>query len=117
MTACDGPVIPTVRPCATSARICSAAVYVFPVPGGPCSGRYESRSTEASRTAAPATVSSLATKGFPVLGRSPQQQSDGRVLAVGTLAHHSVAEVTKPLPQLRRPDRAALDQGADSGPS
>ena len=41
MTACEGPVMPTVRPWVMSSRICSAAVYVFPVPGGPCMGRYE----------------------------------------------------------------------------
>lgn len=53
MTACDGPVMPTVRLCATSARICSAAVYVFPVPGGPCTTGTNTRSTEANRTVAP----------------------------------------------------------------
>ena len=57
MTACEGPVMPTVRPCAMSSRICSAAVYVFPVPGGPCMGRYERRSDTASRTAAALAVS------------------------------------------------------------
>ena len=60
MTACEGPVMPTVRPCAMSSRICSAAVYVLPVPGGPCMGRYERRSEAASRTAAAPAVSPAA---------------------------------------------------------
>ena len=107
MTVCDGPVMLTVRPSATSAtsaRICSTAVYVFPVPGGPCRGKYESRSTETSRIAAPAAVSSLATKGFPVREVTATAKRWPRP-RVGTLAHHSVAEVAKLLPQLRRPDR------------
>ncbi len=94
MTACEGPVMPTVRPWVTSSRICSAAVYVFPVPGGPCMGRYEPRSDTASLTAAALAVSPSARSEPP----APLPSSGGR--------RSSSAVATSPPPTPARTTRS-----------
>ena len=70
-TACDCATTPMRQPCSATSRLMTrAAVYVLPVPGGPCTATYdESRSSRA------AVMSSTAS---PLLGRSAPLRVRGR---------------------------------------
>ena len=103
---------------AISARICSAAVYVFPLPGGPCSARTDRRAIR-GRTAAALAVSPSARSDrrvAPVIGRPAQQQRGRRVRAACPGAHHPVTEIAQPIPLLPGPGRPRLDQGRGPRP-
>ncbi len=79
-TAWDCATTPTRHPCATSRATTRAPTYVLPVPGGPCTARYESsRRSTAAVTAS--TTSSSARGSAPPAALSASTPSAARAAA------------------------------------
>ena len=83
---CETAMTPTRLPCATSAAMHLAAVYVLPVPGGPCTQRYERRRASTRATAASTTSSPAQTGAIgPSAGGVPSAAACAAALGSATV--------------------------------